>query len=738
MKIRFLTPFLFLISLNINSLGQISHGGVPASFSALKRAKFEIPVIDMTPVNNEELVREEKSASRQARLKPYVFARSFDVDIDPSNSGIWEKIGSQKIWRVGIRSRGAYSLNLIFDKMILPPGGSLFIYSADRSKVKGAYTSKNEQSSGYFTFYPVPGDEIIVEYNDPPTKAGVNSGANLQIHILKVNHDYKNVFGTRPLGEAGLCNRDVYCPDVIQYSKEKQAVVDLIVAGRELCTGMMLNNTSQDKTPYMMTAGHCIMDSLDAQQTLVCFNYESPYCANGKSSLNGYVDQTLNGSNLKARSDSLDFALVELENVPPPEFRPYYAGWNKSAAVPSSTFAIHHPKGDVKKVGYDQNAPTVSSFSSDFLSNAFWQIGKWEAGTTEAGSSGGPLFNDKKLVIGSLTGGTSTCSDPTDDLFAMFSKQWNHYSSPSQQLKTWLDPNNTGINELSSLNPYDTIVACDLFSNLTTGETYTLQKFGSSSGGFLAGHNYLKITNYAEKFIQTKQTLLSAVSLGIAKDVSGAENQNSIIKLQVFKEDTIYGLPGDELLSMNLPLNLLSPDQMNFIILDNPMIIKGNYFIGYEINYSNATDTFAVYNTPDRKNISKNKAYAKENGYWKPLYSIPEIGISSSLLINSHGCESTFSTIVNPPPGNEVNKFQVLYPQSGISNYVYLKNNGVEEYVRITLYDIMGKKLFILDQMVTDVPRIISMGNYSSGVYFMTIQSQNGVQAIKIRINKGG
>jgi hypothetical protein len=50
----------------------------------------------------------------------------------------------------------------------------------------------------------------------------------------------------------------------------------------------------------------------------------------------------------------------------------------------------------------------------------------------------------------------------------------------------------------------------------------------------------------------------------------------------------------------------------------------------------------------------------------------------------------------------------------------------------------MGKKLFILEQMVTDVPRIISLENYNSGVYFMTIESQSGVQVIKIRINKGG
>jgi len=320
----------------------------------------------------------------------------------------------------------------------------------------------------------------------------------------------------------------------------------------------------------------------------------------------------------------------------------------------------------------------------------------------------------------------------------MFSKQWNHFPSADKQLKAWLDPGNTGLTELSSLNPYDASASCDLFSNMTSGETYTLQKLRNNSAGYITGHNYLKISNYAEKFTQTKQTLLSAVSIGIAKSVSTTDNQNSKIKLQVFQEDSIYGLPAQELVTMSLPLSLLSPVKMNFINLDNPLVVKGNYFIGYEIDYTNSTDTFAVYNAPDRLKINTNKAYAKQSGYWKPFYSIPEFGISTSLLIHSLGCESTLSSEENPPPGSEVNKFQVLYPQSGIANYVYLKNNGIEEFVTITLYDIQGKKLFILEQMVTSVPRIISLENHNSGVYFMTIESQIGIQVIKIRINKAG
>lgn len=729
MIIRLSLVSLLFISYVINGYSQISHGGVPASFSKLKGVKFDVPFINMEPVSNEELLREEKSFKNH--LKPFQFAKSFTVDIDPSASGKWDKTLNQRIWRVGIRSKGAYSLNIIFDKMIIPEKASLFIYTPDRKTVMGSFTSENEQSSGYFSCYPLPGDEIVVEYNVPEEVKYKG-----QIHIFKVNHDYKNVFGTRPLGESGTCNRDVYCPDVIAYSKEKQSVVDLIIAGHELCTGTLINNVRQDKTPYMITAGHCIADASEAQQTLICFNYESPYCGNGKSSLNGYADQTLSGSILKSRSDSLDFALVQLETVPPAEFRPFYAGWNRSGAIPSSSFSIHHPLGDVKKISFDNNPPTIGNFSNEFVSNSFWIIGKWEAGTTEAGSSGGPLFSDKKLLIGSLTGGTSTCTDPTDDLFSMFSKQWNHYSASGMQLKAWLDPDNTGAQEIPSINPYDTAVSCDLFSNMEPGEGYSLKKISNSSGGYTTGHNYLKIKNYAERFQQTKQTVLSAVSIGVAKAISPVDNSHSIITMQIFQEDTVSGIPGGELVSMNVPLSVLSAQKMNFISLDNPILIKGKYFVGYQIDYTNQADTFAVYQSSDRNKVDQNKAYAIDNGFWKPFYAVPGIEQPASLLIDSHGCESVLAEGGNPNPGSEINKFQVLYPQTGISDYIYLKNKGTDEYVRINLYDLSGKKLFIKQQNVTSSPQMISLENYSSGIYFLTVEATGGTQVIKIRINR--
>lgn len=727
MILRYLLFIVLFSGLALNSTGQLSYGGIPASFTLLKKAAFALPVIEMEPVDNDQLLIEEQTD--RGNLKSFVFAKSFKVDISPDFSGRWEVAGDMKIWRLGLRSRGAWSLNLIFDKMIIPKGASLFIYSNDHSKVLGAFTSDNEQSSGYFSTYPIAGDEIVVEYNEP-----VSSNYAGELHIKSVNHDYKNVFGTRPLGEAGLCNMDVYCPGATSFLVEKQAVVSLIVAGRELCTGTLINNTKQDKTPYLLTAGHCIATAVDAQQTVFCFNYESPGCGNGESSLNGYADQTMSGSILKARSDSLDFALLQLETAPPAEYRPYFAGWNRSTATPGSTTAIHHPKGDVKKLCKDNDPPTVGSYNADFLSNSFWKIGKWEVGTTETGSSGCALFNQNRLLIGTLTGGTATCADQTNDLFALFSKQWDHYKTSDKQLKAWLDPNSTGVSELTGLNPFDDSNSCALFTNAEVGEKFILQKVAGQSSGYKTGHNILRVSSYAERFSKTDQTLLSSVSIGVAKVYSNVSNLNSKISLKVYSEDVTSGLPGTEVVSMDLPFSLLSEKKMNHIELTNPIVIHNNYFIGFDINYSNPQDTFAVYHTPDRLQMNKNKVFAKLNGGWKPFYWIPEFGISASLLINANGCQNTLA-IDSIPAGGVETKFEVLYPQSS-ANYIMLRSKGTEEYGVICLYDILGHKFYTEERLITSTPRPVSLDHYQSGVYFLTVETVNARQVIKIKVHK--
>jgi hypothetical protein len=306
-------------------------------------------------------------------------------------------------------------------------------------------------------------------------------------------------------------------------------------------------------------------------------------------------------------------------------------------------------------------------------------------------------------------------------------------------LKYWLDPSGTGETQLSALNPVDSANACKLFTNTAIGERDTLFNVVKSSGGYKTGHNYLGITRYAEQFTKTQQTLLSSISIGIAK--LSSESSNSKITLKVYDEVTSTGLPGSELLSMDLPFSVLSGQEMNDIELANPIIVHNQYFIGIEIYYSNATDTFAVYCTNDRVQQNKNYAFAYLNGNWKPFYGITQLGISTSLLINANGCQNTAAKDTIPAP-IAAPKYVVIYQQTGLLIYqqtgvndnLLLQNTGTETSSTISLYDILGRKVYEEHQLLTGTPGTLLTGQLPTGVYFLTIETGHTRQVMKIRV----
>ena len=73
---------------------------------------------------------------------------------------------------------------------------------------------------------------------------------------------------------------------------------------------------------------------------------------------------------------------------------------------------------------------------------------------TEGGSSGSPLFNDKGLIIGTLSGGNSSCENPNGlNLYGKFSFHWNKFSENSKErMDIWLDPQNTGTTYLAGMS----------------------------------------------------------------------------------------------------------------------------------------------------------------------------------------------------------------------------------------------------------------------------------------------
>jgi len=443
--------FIIIVLIPLSSLSQIVQKGIPEYYTP---KSSDIPTIILPGIDYKKIKREEKR-KEISRLKKMRYAEILEVDINPDYEGNWMKGKSgQNVWYLKIHSEGAYSLGLLFDHYRLPRGAKLYVYSADKSHVRGAFTYKNNKASYMLPVAPVKGDEIILEYHEP-----VDAAFKGELHIASVAHDYKDILsylskGEKGFGNSGDCNINVNCDNNELWQLLKHSVCKITYNGW-LCSGSLINTTKQDETPYFLTANHCINNDYDASVANFYFNYESATCEDA----NGPLDQTVAGATLISTppQETVDFSLLELSVQPPPAYKPYYAGWNRDITDPLQVISIHHPSGDIKKITKSYDGATTGDYGDGYDPHKHWWVEEWDEGTTEGGSSGSPLFNLKGQIIGDLTGGDASCSYNFNDYYQQLYHSWQDFENQDQQLKHWLDPLNSDVVEMDGFLPFDSV-----------------------------------------------------------------------------------------------------------------------------------------------------------------------------------------------------------------------------------------------------------------------------------------
>ncbi|MEA3463368.1 MAG: trypsin-like peptidase domain-containing protein, partial [Bacteroidota bacterium] len=421
-------------------------------------------------------IEAELELNRRNNSKPLRFALVRPVNLSPETHGSWSLVGDLRVWRVHILSPGAYSLGLVFGRYELEPGVKLFLYDPDQQQVKGAFTSGNNKASGILPVGHLAGEELVVEMQVPATLPEYGELELRSIFHAFLNTGFKASVADCPAGEFGCsqaCNIDVNCTEGYPWSRAKSSVVR-ILAGGFYCTGVLVNNTAYDGTPYILTAEHCINRQTVAQGSVFLFNYESASCFGG----DGPKDMSIAAGDLMTSGDSVDFSLVQLSEIPPSSFGAYYAGWDRTDFQTNGSATLHHPFGDVKKVSIDEEIPSIPAQQADvpyqglqdYHYYSFWWIKYWDVGSTEGGSSGAPLFNHAQRVIGTLSGGVAACGDSIgydsetdrviynlapnyDDFYTRFGMAWDHEEGKGNALEPWLDPTSSGVQTLVGYDP---------------------------------------------------------------------------------------------------------------------------------------------------------------------------------------------------------------------------------------------------------------------------------------------
>lgn len=455
--------YFFLCAIFITSYAQDDGNYLPVSWEQniqTRTTPIVLPPLDLYEIQQQDIIND-RDKSLPWR---YGVERMIQLDIQEEGT-LTELPNGDKIWQVAIQSPDAINLSINFNRFYIPEGGRLHFFNNDRTDVSKTYSKSSNRPNKRLGAWFVMGDIIWIEYYQP---AYVTEEASLVmeglIHGYRLGKVNAWVDGVRGLNDSGDCNYDVNCPIGEDFDTKKdlvkKAVTLLNLGNGYLCSAALINNTSMDKTPYLLTGNHCLENS-DPALWSIRFNWVSPdpVCGIEGDSEDIQSNFTMSGAELRANNALSDFALVELFNSIPGSWDVAFAGWDNTDDLPEFEVGIHHPNGDIMKVCRDDSGAIKENANGTEV----WLIkgvsvgngDGWEIGTTESGSSGSPLFNEDGRIIGQLYAGQSFCEGTQNngdyDIYGRFAISWDAASNPQNRLQDWLDPAGTGQTTMDSM-----------------------------------------------------------------------------------------------------------------------------------------------------------------------------------------------------------------------------------------------------------------------------------------------
>jgi len=420
--------------------------------------------VETAIVNVEQELRQDSISELNHSFGARRFGVEQEVSIDVFLSGeVTELSNGDRITQLQIRCPDAISIHLLFNDFYLSEGVQVSLFKIDKSSFIGAYSTSNNNSENVLGTELLKTDRLVLEVFEPAAEIGKSN-----LNIGTIVHGYRDIDAlfeeemNRNLNGSGNCNIDVNCPQGEGWEQQRNSVARIVMGG-SYCSGSLVNNTSDEIIPYLLTANHCLFNAPSAGVWVYRFRWEAPYqgvsCATTSPSEDGPTQYSINGSEIKASNSNADFLLLELFNAPEITWGIYYNGWDWSdAETVTRVTSIHHPRGDLKKIAHAEIAPTKQSIQFNGDPNTrIWRVESWTEGVTEQASSGAPLFDQDKRVIGVLSGGSAACAGTINnggyDVFGRFGIAWDEKEEEENQLNHWLDPVGSNETKLDGVDP---------------------------------------------------------------------------------------------------------------------------------------------------------------------------------------------------------------------------------------------------------------------------------------------
>lgn len=449
-------PVLSLVSLLV--VGSIA--APLAAQPALRLAKPRVGDADFGPVPQlrfgaldvDLLLAEDEAAEDLG--EPMRFAVDHPVLLTPEKDGHWDHLaGELWRWRLRIVALDAKSLNFGFSRFGLTPGAQLSIYAADASVGLEPYTFASNPAAGELWTPLLKASDVVIELLVPESERPA-----IVLELSRINQGYRGL-GEPTFEKSGSCNVDVVCPEGDAYRDIIRSVAMITINGVRACSGAMVHNTARDFKPLFLTAAHCGVSAGNAASVVSYWLYENSTCRAPDSPEsgddgNGSLGKPLSGATFRAGYGPSDFTLIEFNSAPPSSYRVFWAGWDAGGGAPNRAIAIHHPNTEEKRISFEDQALSVTSSGGTGSpgDSTHLRVTDWDLGTTERGSSGSPLFNSSRRIVGQLHGGSALCGNNLSDWYGRLAASWTGGGSASTRLSDWLNPGG-GVTSLAGAQP---------------------------------------------------------------------------------------------------------------------------------------------------------------------------------------------------------------------------------------------------------------------------------------------
>jgi lysyl endopeptidase len=712
----FLSMFLFSVQAQVktkfNNVEPLSKGG-----KFMKNFHDRKPYV--IPARDINLLLQKEAQENSDYYKRLIIAEPIKVNIDVVNEAFWLQENGFSFGRFTLVAAGAKSISLNFNGFYLPDLTEIYVYSENGEMITGPISESENNPNNSWGSWVYKGNKVTIEIKTPSI-----SKSNLKLNISNIGYGYKEIYHTTKVngfGESGGCNINVICPEGSGWENERNSVA-LVLSGNgsSLCSGALVNNTSDLNIPYFLTANHCYTADPNPQDWRFTFQAWSSTC-DPSSNADGI---TFNGAILRARNSASDFCLLELSTLPPAGSCITAAGWNRTSTAAANATGIHHPSGDVMKISFDNN-PVIRA-SAFGTSNNHWKV-VWDSGVTESGSSGSPLFNQNNQIVGQLEGGPAGCSSSNlSDFYGSFDRSWTGGGTNSSRLRNWLDPQNTGVVSVNTRELVSTSISGPLL--ICNSETYSLINQPPGTSVYWVSNNQNGLTIDSETGVATRVNNFSGV-VAIQAIINGGCSMLNVSR------NIWVGNPGASSNTLIYPAGLrgvdpvnLSPSSIYQFRIDQvegyPTSWTWLLPTGFSFFSGNTTSNPYIQTSPSNGTytlfcrVNNNCGFSYTNNL---TINVGSGGGGTPLRVRDDSEEYEFSEADNVLTHLKTG----LFPNPA-SEYI---NVEIDEMSYLSLIGSAGQCVF----STTGNSRItIQVNDIPNGIYFLRISNENGIQMHKV------